>query len=105
MVAGDADEGSILVEVNTAENTESCRISPGTDPEPWHRQFCCCSCASSAGRAVTAAWEELGLPQPGLLCDEQAVLRTGPAGAAALTGTPLVRVTLALLQGNARALL
>lgn len=31
MVTGDADEGSILVEVNTAEKTDSCRISPGTD--------------------------------------------------------------------------
>lgn len=72
MVAGDADEGSILVEVNTAENTDSCRISPGTDPQPWHSQFCCCSCGRPAGRVVRAAQEELGLPQPGLLCDEQA---------------------------------
>lgn len=30
VVAGDADEGSILIEVNTAENTES---SPGTCPQ------------------------------------------------------------------------
>lgn len=38
MVTGDTDEGSILVEVNTAENRDSCRISAGTDPQPWHRQ-------------------------------------------------------------------
>lgn len=30
VVTGDADEGSILIEVNTAENTES---SPGTGPQ------------------------------------------------------------------------
>lgn len=85
MVAGDADEGSILVEVNTAENTESCRISPGTDPQPWHRQFCCCTCAQ---QLPAQGWEELlgksqGCPNPGmkrLLLNRPAV-----AAAAALT--------------------
>lgn len=64
MVAGDADEGSILVEVNTVEDTDSCSISTRWDLQLLAKAVLLQLPRAAARQGVSpSSLEGLGLPQ------------------------------------------